>query len=244
MFYDNLEPAQFVMPRSTQDILALKHINGLPISEIEKNMRPDPSMHYSYHGFLGKDESLLHVLAQDNDTVIRLGLSHNEIANAMDLLFQAVPYPPIRMNEWPRRKFHDFLYDYKKEMHTGKIVVVNGMRFLVSLETYEHNSVTATQRSPMGDNYVGRSHSIRVTNIDKLKSEFGIDVETSADLGRAISDGRTGNLKSIQFNFPSILSYLIRRYEFYEGHQSPYRIGPEEIVAFLNMRHDNNLRSV
>src|SRR6266478_2681364 len=55
-------------------IRGLTAIAGQPIAKLEKRMRPGAD---SRAGFLGKDESLLEVLAADNHFVVdELGLSH------------------------------------------------------------------------------------------------------------------------------------------------------------------------
>jgi hypothetical protein len=62
----------------------LTEIADLPIARLEKRMRPGAD---SRAGFLGKDESLLEVLAADNRLVVdELGLSHQEIARHLRII--------------------------------------------------------------------------------------------------------------------------------------------------------------
>jgi hypothetical protein len=69
---------------TTALIRALKEINGIPIKNLESEMRPGKS---SQKGFLGPTESLLEVLAADNDYVLgNLGLTHQELARPMLLV--------------------------------------------------------------------------------------------------------------------------------------------------------------
>ena len=69
---------------STNLIRSLKEINGRPIAELERDMRPGAE---SAKGFLGKDERLLDVLEADNRTVVEsLGLTHQELARHMLVL--------------------------------------------------------------------------------------------------------------------------------------------------------------
>ena len=68
---------------STALILGLKEIAGLPIAKLEKSMRPGA---LSEKGFLGKDERLLDVLAEDNRFVVeKSGLTHQELARHLHL---------------------------------------------------------------------------------------------------------------------------------------------------------------
>jgi hypothetical protein len=69
---------------STELIRKLTEIAGRSIADLEKDMRPGA---LSGKGFLGKDERLLDVLAEDNDYVVgKLGMSHQELARHLHLL--------------------------------------------------------------------------------------------------------------------------------------------------------------
>ncbi len=73
---------------STETILSLKLINGIDIGALERQMRPGAPGHTgSDAGFLGHDESLLEVMAEDNRFVVeRLGLAHQDLARPLLLL--------------------------------------------------------------------------------------------------------------------------------------------------------------
>ncbi|MCC6417329.1 MAG: hypothetical protein IT429_03680 [Gemmataceae bacterium] len=65
-------------------IRKLTEIAGRRIASLEKDMRPGQ---LSRLGFLGKDESLLDVLAMDNGYVVeQLGLTHQELARHLHVL--------------------------------------------------------------------------------------------------------------------------------------------------------------
>jgi hypothetical protein len=69
---------------ATSLIKKLTEINGVAIADLEKAMRPGE---LSRSGFLGKDESLLEVLAADNEYVVdKLGLTHQELAKHLLIL--------------------------------------------------------------------------------------------------------------------------------------------------------------
>jgi hypothetical protein len=66
---------------TTESIRALKEINGVEIEELERRMRPGSSDERgSTDGFLGIDEGLLEVLADDNDFVASRHLTHRDLA--------------------------------------------------------------------------------------------------------------------------------------------------------------------
>ncbi len=62
----------------TSLIRSLTSLNGTPITDLEAIMRPKE---ISNAGFLGKDESLTEVLAEDNDTVLEMGLTHQQLGD-------------------------------------------------------------------------------------------------------------------------------------------------------------------
>ncbi len=72
------EPSGFVVAgdNDTAVIRRLPSLNGLAIATLEAAMRPGA---LSGVGFLGKSESLIEILAADNDTVRAQGLSHRTI---------------------------------------------------------------------------------------------------------------------------------------------------------------------
>jgi hypothetical protein len=97
-------------------IRALTEIKGRAVADLESNMRPGaPSPVGSTGGFLGKQESLLEVLATDNDEVVeRRGLTHQELAKYMHVLGAI----------GGRIKEEEFLYHGRR--FTVKVVVYRG----------------------------------------------------------------------------------------------------------------------
>lgn len=102
-YTDHLQP-RFEMPSDTSGILSLKEINGVSILSIEQLMKSH-DVRYSSHGFLGQDESLIDILAEDNETVLDLGLTHEQIARDIGTLFQTIHYdlPPLDSKDDVRR---------------------------------------------------------------------------------------------------------------------------------------------
>jgi hypothetical protein len=73
---------------ATPLINGLKEINGRSIAELEQDMRPGAKSKVgSQKGFLGTDERLLNVLAEDNKYVVEeLGLTHQELAKHLHVM--------------------------------------------------------------------------------------------------------------------------------------------------------------
>src|SRR5262249_15628761 len=80
------------LPRGGKNATALVRgltaINGRTIAALEKDMRPGAKSEVgSVKGFLGPDERLLDVLADDNRYVVEeLGLTHQELARHLHVL--------------------------------------------------------------------------------------------------------------------------------------------------------------
>lgn len=67
----------------TENIRRLSEIHGIRIEELERRMRPGQ---LSEAGFLGPEESLLDVMAMDNDWVTQNNLSHQKIAETLHFI--------------------------------------------------------------------------------------------------------------------------------------------------------------
>lgn len=69
---------------ATTVVASVAALNGRPIDQLELDMRPGAN---SSMGFLGKDESLLGILALDNKFVVdQQGLSHQDLARPLLIL--------------------------------------------------------------------------------------------------------------------------------------------------------------
>lgn len=131
-------PMNIGMLNETESINNLTEINGQTIDELEASMRPGKD---SIAGFLGEDESLLEILANDNDVVIKRGLTHQELARK---LFTVVKL--MKMSG----PGYEFEY--------------SGQRFKV-----EGQFTKGIQFSPFEDD-TGASYNITLTNLNTGKS--------------------------------------------------------------------------
>jgi hypothetical protein len=123
-------------------IKTLTEINGRAIPELEKDMRPGAS---STAGFLGKEESLLAVMAADNSYVVdELGLTHQELAKHLRA-FERI-----------------FLLQFKEKGSAGAFLY-NGRAFGVGVESWFD-----LQGSPFGDN-TATAVDVTVTNLHNGK---------------------------------------------------------------------------
>jgi hypothetical protein len=176
----------------TATIRVVKEIAHQPIADLENRMRPGklrglPPIDFnrSSEGFLGKDESLLSVLAEDNDLV------RNKYKNT----HQQMAKPLI-----------DFLAAYRSEENEK----VNGYVFL----TYPKNSLHPQR------------YKIRVVGTKGFQPSPFMDGTSSGSLMEIenLDNGAKVNTAVLVFE-------LIKRYGFYEGKGTPYRLKPEDLVA-------------
>jgi hypothetical protein len=123
---------------ATALVKGLETINGIAVADLEKAMRPGG---LSKAGFLGKDERLLDVMADDNDHVLgKLKLTHQEMA----------------------RHLHVLGAIGRKEQ--GKEVAYRGVRFRVEVTAYR-----GYQHSPFRDG-TKTNEDAKVTNLDNGKT--------------------------------------------------------------------------
>lgn len=164
---------------ATKTIRALTEINGLKIATLERMMRPNM---LSTAGFLGPDESLLDVLAADNDYVVGdLKLTPQALAEPM-LVAAAV----------------------------GK----------------KHGGVL---HDPVTFRYHGRDYRVKLTVFrGKINSPF--QDETSTNTEATVENLANG--KKISYSL--LVPEMVRRYGFYEGTGTKYRVDPRRVVEVFD----------
>lgn len=211
---DEAKPA-FVIGgvNETSAVRNLTEINGIPIAHLEEAMRggfnstPEDIEDFkeTFAGtppntfgeraltlyvdiFLGPEESLLDILAQDNDAVLSLGLTHQQLAEFLDN-FTRIQHPTADASE--------FVYG----QHQG---------------------------TPFGTFTIGnRSYSM-----EKAGGRGGENSPFNDDLSGAMDFFVTCLDDSSKIQFGSMQPELIRRYGFYEGRGTAYRIDPRELAEF------------
>lgn len=110
----------------TNEIKGLNSLNGISIYKLEADMKPSK---LSDSGFIGIDESLLQVLANDNNTVLKMDLNHQQIADFLEYFKKA--FDVVFKNEASYEK-HAFEY--------------NGRIFIFEIEAWR-----GIQESPFND---------------------------------------------------------------------------------------------
>lgn len=171
-------------------------------------MRPGQ---YSQGGFLGLNESLEAVIAQDEQTLAKLGFNHEKIANTLERLIETVHEQekalPLdkrieRRTDFPNLYKPDTNPVFSKDNLPGTDVGYLVECFQIFTLQYRGSQVCPWD----GCGEVG-SFDFMILNRN-----------TSAS-----------------FTAPALIIHLIRVHHFFEGNDSPYRVDPEKVVRTLEM---------
>jgi hypothetical protein len=188
--------------------------NDPSVPELERRMRPGA---YSRKGFLGRTESLETVVAQDSQTLKTLGISYEQIAEALgDALRSALDqkHKLLRENrqEYRRREgegrlpdlynpesIPHFAADNLPSTDVGYLVESGLQVFIVQYR--------GLQECPWGCDPEGGSFDFLILNRKSGKSVTG----------------------------PDMIVHLIRKHQFFEGVDSPFRVDPARVVQVLEL---------
>lgn len=170
-------------------------------------MRPGA---YSQKGFLGRTESLEAVIAQDAQTLKTLGVSHEQIAAALERVLQSVDdqrdqlYSEGKHDEALKRE--DGLFPRIRAGHLPSTDVgyLVGGNLQVFIERWRGFQVCPW---PCAD-------PVHWAYLDFLL------------LNREFGKYLTG---------PGMIVHLIREHHFFEGRKSPYRVDPEKAIQVLEL---------
>lgn len=228
------------MPSETGEILKLSQINGRTIEQIENRMKKtgedDATTIY-----LGQNESLLELLAEDNDTVIKLGITHHQVAETIGMLFKltyaAVPEPSYQQRQlMSPGDYSELIRTNKRKLFNGIPIQLNDKHFLVSVSKYEYNRESATITSPFADGIICSSEDITVIDLDELSEHYNVRIHNLIEYNRAYTEGNIPTLQTAKRKYPFISRFLIEEYGFYEGKESNFRIDPKDVIQFLNIK--------
>ena len=187
--------------------------------DVEDRMRPG---RYSELGFLGADESLEAVLEHDRRTLLALGLTYDEIADALEDLMkraEALRDKLLAEADGPNAEYYTREhvpwfdpYDYGPEA--------------------QPNFSPANLPPPEQGYLVGRHHVFVRQYRGPQECPWECDlVSTDSSLNFLVLDRTTCNF----FTFPGLAPHLIRAHQFFEGHGSPFRTDPTELVRVLGL---------
>jgi hypothetical protein len=188
------------------------HASAKPTTaELEQRLRPGA---WSTLGFLGADESLDDVSNRDAETLARLGISYDQMANALgNVLATALEMwrKPV-----PEDKFEEVLAHQ-----------TNFPNFYQP-ETIPHfdlHNLPDIQSGFLIDHY-----QVFIVNYKDWQScPWGCEAYSSSDF--MILNRQTGE----SVTAPELMPHLIRTHHFFGGLGSPYRTDPERLARVLEL---------
>ena len=159
-------------------------------------------------GFLGPKEKLMDVIREDDATLKRLGVTHEQIAENIEELLRVGIEEELAC--WRSRERKSWRIDRSPAIVGHFAVIVKGYLgyqdcpwsfFDRSSKPWVHKPCTVGSGTRYGD-------------IDFV-----------------ITNNRTGE----ELRGPSLIVHLIRDHHFFEGRQSPYRVDPEKAARVLEL---------
>jgi hypothetical protein len=178
-------------------------------------MRPGA---YSGRGFLGQTESLEAVIAKDNQTLRKLGVSRWQIADGLEDILQCV-----------LDQRHELLEsnaaEYWQREGEGRIPDLYRPR---SIPYFTADNLPSTDLGYL----VGDKLQVFIAQYRGLQDcPWGCDSERWSGFDFLILNRRSGGYVT----GPGLIVHLIRKHHFFEGLESPYRVDPAKVVQVLEL---------
>jgi len=177
------------------------------IKQLEENMRPGRC---SNGGFLGMNESLEDVIAKDEQTVTKLGISYEQIASSMERIWITAVNKTHQLTA-----VHNFDWetDFPQLHKPG------------TTPSFSLSNLPDLNKGIIIDDFQVFMVQYRGFQICPWHcSAFG-----GSDF--MVLNRRTGE----SFAAPDLIIHLIREHGFFEGFQSPYRVDPEKVIRTLGI---------
>jgi hypothetical protein len=186
---------------------------SLTIEQLENKMRPGQC---SQGGFLGLNESLEVVIAQDEQTLEKFRISHEQIAGALEKVIAAVdeqekalPFDKFREKQ---TDFPDLYHPEKNPLFSKDNLPDLNIGYLVDCFQV----------------FILQYRGFQVCPWDDCGEVGGFDF--------MILNRNTGE----SFTAPALVVHLIRAHHFFEGVDSPYRVDPEKVIRTLEISQTQN----
>jgi hypothetical protein len=173
----------------------------------------------SESGFLGRDERLADVIAADAESLARLGVTHEQLANALDhildsALAQIEDAVDLILNPTIVRLTDDF----------------------VELKTDESESALARLKDKAAGLNVDDRYWVDFAQyLGSQHCPWGVMGECSAELKHSSIDWTITSSSGAQLAGPGMIGHLIRSHHFFEGRSVRYRVGPIELAQLLDL---------
>lgn len=205
---------------SERELSDTKTITGRSVSRITIDGRPLGS---SGVGFMADDETIMSVILADNQTAIKLGLTHADLCRPLFHFWNI------------SREFENFNLDtVSNESYEVESLIYNGHRILFKI-----TGSRGWQESIFNDEILGSGHieiwrELDTPELDFLKKNYGsLPPEKLEKLKNMLSYIHTGEM----------VFFYINRYGFYEGH-TEYRVDPVAVAFVFGLKSIQDVHRV
>jgi hypothetical protein len=183
-----------------------KHPEDVDVQEEPFENRFKPGR-MSVEGFMGEDESLDEIIADDSATLERLGITYDQIADRIEYFIK---------NEW-RYAFGEATRGMELK-EKNKLILARKMRF---------NDEESYMETMLDDHYIINRWQYKGFQgcpwCDYVNLVCGSDYAVeNTDLKERIT-------------FPGLIVHLIREHHFFEGKGTSHRVDPEDAVRVLEI---------
>ncbi len=177
------------------------------IEQLEYEMRPGRC---SSGGFLGQSESLLDVIAHDEQTLKKFGVSYEQIVASIEQIWLAAVK---QMRELEASDRFERETDFPAIHHPETI------------PSFSLANLPGTDKGYI----IGRFQVFIVRYRGFQHCPWTCNAFGSSDF--MVLNRNTGE----SFTAPELIIHLIREHRFFEGVQSPYRVDPEKVIRTLEI---------
>jgi len=195
------------------------------IAELEKRMRPGG---YSVQGFLGPVESLEAVIAHDIETLENLGVSYEEIAEALENILQTVEDQISKLLQFRQRGERVQAYMERGEEYRIRSVHIPDLYHCESIPSFSLENLPSVDKGYL----VGNKFHVFIAQYRGLQEcPWDCEHEKWSSFDFLLLNRETGEYVT----GPGMIVHLLRKHHFFEGLESPYRVDPARVVRVLDL---------
>lgn len=170
-------------------------------------------------GFLGRDERLADVIAADAESLARLGVTHEQLADALDYVLDSA-----------------IAQQYDAFVRIRKPIWVQLTDDVDELRAEESEAARARMKDEPAALKVDDRYRVDIAQyLGSQHYPWWAIGECTVELKHASIDWTITNTSGAQLSGPGLISHLIRSDHFFEGRTGRYRVKPIELAQLLEL---------
>lgn len=210
---EEIPPVRFDAGKGVKDMT-----DAPSISELERRMRPGG---FSEKGFLGPTESFEALMHQDDRALEALGVSHEQVADALESMLQLVE---VQRNKLLQENFSEYS---KREGRGAEHLLPN----IYNAKQPPRFSLEDLPSAEVGY-LVGNSLQVFIEEYRGLQDcPWGCEHDRRSSLNFLVLNRQTGRC----LTGPGLAIHLIRAHRFFEGLGSPFRVDPVAAIEVFEL---------